>query len=523
MRCLVLAVAVLVTALAGARPLDAQTDVIRGRVTAAATDSPPIENASVTATSMSGNVNRSARTDRNGRYTITFPGGEGDYVVTFVAMGYAPRRLEVKRTADEGILIADVRLTQNGATLDTVVTVGRRNRVLRGDALPDVSGTERPVNNDLVSIDQLGNLAAMAASLPGVLFIQGTNGDPSGFSALGLDAAQNIMTLNGMTGVSADLPRDAEYIVTVATSPYDVTQGQFSGARQNVALGSGSNYVSRRSSLVFNAPQLQWTDPAGRALGQRYMNANLGGLLSGPISYDKAFYDMSYSLGRRANDLHTLLDTDPIGLQAYGVVADSVNRLLGILQNARVPATVRGFPNDQLSDQGVILGTFDVAPPSSSSGQAVNLTVNGSWNKASPGSPLTVALPSSGLNTTRWTGIVQGHHSGYFGVGILSETGVALNETRRYNTPYLELPDGSVLVTSHVFRWHVRRAIDWLRRDREHRPRSWVSRSADSHRATCARRSSRLYAAVRTRRAARRRRRQSLDSHHDDGEGATGL
>jgi hypothetical protein len=74
-----------------------QLDVIRGQVTNP--EQQPIENANVTATSVSGGVNRTARTDRTGRFTITFPGGEGDYFVTFTAIGYAPRRFEVRRTA----------------------------------------------------------------------------------------------------------------------------------------------------------------------------------------------------------------------------------------------------------------------------------------------------------------------------------------------------------------------------------------------------------------------------------------
>ena len=93
-----------------AAPLQAQVDVIRGRVTGP--DSLPIENVAVTATSIGGNVTRAARTDRSGRFTITFPGGEGDYMVSFTHIGFAPRRFEVKRTADQEILVADARLTR---------------------------------------------------------------------------------------------------------------------------------------------------------------------------------------------------------------------------------------------------------------------------------------------------------------------------------------------------------------------------------------------------------------------------
>ena len=96
---------------------EAQSDVIRGRVTGP--DSLPLQNVVVTATTISGNVNRTARTDKNGRYTITFPGGDGDYMLTIAALGYAVKRFEVKRVADEDILhIVGVALHQVAGTRD---------------------------------------------------------------------------------------------------------------------------------------------------------------------------------------------------------------------------------------------------------------------------------------------------------------------------------------------------------------------------------------------------------------------
>ena len=103
-----------------------QADVIRGRVTDP--DNAPVENVTVTVTSISGNVNRTARTDKNGRYTIIFPGGEGDYMVSFAAVGFALRRFEVKRTADQEILVADAKLQRVGAVLDAVKVAAERAR-----------------------------------------------------------------------------------------------------------------------------------------------------------------------------------------------------------------------------------------------------------------------------------------------------------------------------------------------------------------------------------------------------------
>src|SRR6185503_7253404 len=127
-RCLVILLAVFLASFAVA-PLPAsaqQADVIRGRVIGP--DSLPINEVLVTVTSFSGNVSRTARTNREGRFTITFPSGDGDYMVAFAAIGYAAKRFEVKRMADEEILIADAKLTKVDAVLGNVNITAPRDK-----------------------------------------------------------------------------------------------------------------------------------------------------------------------------------------------------------------------------------------------------------------------------------------------------------------------------------------------------------------------------------------------------------
>jgi len=114
----------------------AQTDVVRGRIIGP--DSLPVERANVTVTSLSGNVSRTARTDKNGRYTVTFPGDEGDYFVNIAALGFATKRFEVKRTGDQEILVADARLQRVATQLDAVKVNAERQKVGR-DALSVVA------------------------------------------------------------------------------------------------------------------------------------------------------------------------------------------------------------------------------------------------------------------------------------------------------------------------------------------------------------------------------------------------
>ena len=430
-----------------APPAAAQTvDVIRGRVTGP--ENQPVEGAMVTVTTLSGAVNRTTRSDAKGRYTVTFPGGDGDYFVNFAAIGYAARRFEVKRVADEDILVADARLSRSATTLDAVRVQAARDRVNRNDQATDISGTERAVNTSALAASQLGDLAAMAASLPGVLLVPGADGDPSGFSVLGLAPDQNSTTLNGQNFSGSDLPRDAAISASLVSSPYDVSRGGFSGANFTIRTRPGSNFKSRTSSLNLDAPQLQWTDRAARALGQEYSNVSLGGLVSGPIKYNQSFYNLAYQLGRRSNDLQTLLNTDALGLQTAGIAADSVTRLLGILKQLRVPGSIGQPVSNRLSDQGSVLGSFDLAPPSSRTGAAYNLTVNGSWNRQSPVSNLTTELPAHSGDRVNWNGGAQARHSSYFGFGVLSETTVGLTGSNTESTPYLLMPSGSVRINS---------------------------------------------------------------------------
>ena len=439
--------AALLALIAWGNPLAAQqVDVIRGQITGP--DGAPIENANVTATSVQGGVNRNARSDNNGRFTITFPGGEGDYYVSVTSLGFAPKRFEVKRTADQDILVADTRMSRM-VLLDTMRAVAERGRVNRNDKPADISGSEQSASAAAVSAAQQGDLNAMAASIPGVTPVTGADGDPAGFSVLGLSADQNSTTLNGQNFGSSTLPRDAAVTTTLITTPYDVSRGGFSGGQFNLTPGSGSNFIRRSTSLNLDSPHLQWTDRAARALGQQYSNMSLSGSVSGPIVMDKAFYNTSYQLGRRANDLQTLLNTDPVGLQASGVSADSVARLLTLAQQANIPLGIGGgTPNDKLSDQGVLFGSLNFTPPNSNSGQTFNMTFSGNWNKQTPIGQLTTELPAHSGDRTNYGGGVQGNHTMYIKNLFLSESSINFNGSRNYGTPYTLLPNGSVLVNS---------------------------------------------------------------------------
>jgi hypothetical protein len=453
------------------RPVAAQQiDIIRGRVTAAS-DTTPLQGVLVTATTLSGNVSRTARTDRNGRYTISFPGGEGNYWVTFTAIGFTARRYQVLRTADQEILIADARLSPSTVTLEAV-RVTERPAASRADTVADVGGTERALAADpgFLTAEQMGDLAAMAAAVPGVQLIPGADGAADAFSVLGLGGDQNNTQLNGLNFGDASLPRDAGFMASLNTSPYDVARGGFSGGQLQLRTRSGSNFIRRSMSSNLVAPPMQWTDRAGIATGQQYTNISLGGAASGPIAPDRMFFSSSFQYDRSLRDLWTLLNSDALGFQTSGVAGDSVARLLDILNRQAVPVTVSGFPGARINDRGSFLGSFDFVPQSSSRGNTYAITLTGNANRSAPagnaggfggfggfggggggggGGTGNLITPSRDGTRLNWGAGVQGRQSGLLGFGgIFTETNVGYNISRQDADPYYLLPAGSVRVNS---------------------------------------------------------------------------
>lgn len=439
-------VPLLLLALLIAPPLSAQqqADVIRGKVTAP--DGTPLANVAITSVSYFGGITKTTRTNREGRFSITYPNGEGDYWISYAAIGYQPQRIEIKRVADEEVLIADIKLS-NVQQLQAVTTTANaaKQPPPRQDFVGDVTGGDRYVGNNSLPPDQAGNLAALAATIPGVQLIPGVDGNPDRFSIFGLDPSQNNASLNGQQAGLSNIPRDAS-VGQQVRSGYDVANGGFSGAQIAITTNSGTNYIGRSLSGVFNAPQAQWNDVVGRA--SNYSFASIGGRMSGPISLDKDFYNVSFQFDRRDTRLPTLLSASPTLFQTNGMSADSAQRMRTILQSLGVPLATNDVGNTSPRTNASLLGTFDWAPKSPTSGHAFNIAFNGSYTDAGPQQAFALQTPSALSQSKSMAGGTQLRHTNYFNNGVLTETMFGASASSNRVDPFLELPSGSVLVTS---------------------------------------------------------------------------
>jgi hypothetical protein len=441
--------AIIICSLAGRSASAQTTDVIRGRVTGP--DNAPIQSVNVTATSLSGNVSRSSRSDKDGKFSITFPNGDGDYIVSFAILGFQAKRFEVKRTADQEFLIADAKLQTAAVQLDAMKVQQDRQRPDRLSGLStDISGTERGLGGGILGADQMGDINAMAGSLPGFSYIPAGADGPGGFSVFGLDQAQNLTTLNGMPTGADGIPRDAGVASSISTSPYDVSRGGFSGASVNLRTRSGNNFIRRGLSFVGQAPQATWTDATGRATGAQQTMGSLGGAFSGPIKFNKAYYNISFQGNNTTKDLLSLLSQNDAALISSGVdpaVAHQVQSQIGAFG---VPLSTSRVPGDNLVRSGSMVGALDFTPPSSTSGASYNVTFNGQMSKQTPAFLNSLDLPSRGAEQSSWSGGVQGRHNAYFGNAVLTETTLGASASNNENNPFLSLPSASVRVSSDL-------------------------------------------------------------------------
>jgi hypothetical protein len=424
-----------------------ESDIIRGKVTGP--DSLPLENVKVTAMSLATNQSITRNTGKDGRFTIIFPNGGGDFIISYAAIGFQPAQKEVKREQDEAILIADQSLGKSATVLQAIRITANRQQVDRNDEARNGGGVgagDRGVDLSQVAIGAQGDLAQMAASLPGVTYIPGADGGPSGFSILGLGSEQNLTTLNGLDFGGSDLPRDAVTTGRVSSNPFNPNQGGFSGGQLALRTAAGTNFVTQTVRMTLEPEVLQFTDNAGQQLGTQYNNFTVSGAWRGPLKMDKLYYSTSLQGSRRFSDLQTLLNTDPLALQTVGISQAAKDSLeLGLAQYA-IPSTLSGIPNNKVNDSYSGIAQIDWT---AGAGHNFTFTTNGSLRRSQAAGLNSVRqIATNGGETQNWNTALQARHSSYFKESFLDETSTALQLSRSEGNAYLSLPDANIRVTS---------------------------------------------------------------------------
>jgi len=428
-------------------------DLIRGRVTG--DSGKVIAGADIAITMAPDRTSQFGKSDSSGHYEIVFEHGTGDYLVHIVALDREAFRKRITRTGSDSLFTVDAALKPVVHQLAAVRVEARRTRIARetGNGFPNAVGGREDVGGSGVTAtvppDQQGNLQSMAGAIPGVSAVPG-----GGVSVLGLAPSQNSTTLNGLAFDGASVPRGAETQTMIASSTYDPSRGGFSGAQTQVSLAPGNSYMSRRAYFTLDAPPLQAADPVAAGAGQQYTSLDLNLGATGAANMDRWVYNSGLELKRRYSDVTSLLDASSDVLAHAGVAADSVARLLSALNALGIPTSARGIPSTQATDVVNFMGRLDRPLFDYDTYTPLNTTwgVTGFVDDSHTGAQnfSATATPAHGGESNDLSAGGQAIYSAYFGANEdeLNDTRTGISVHRTTASPYVALPDGSVLVAS---------------------------------------------------------------------------
>lgn len=439
-----------IAALAGfvnPRSAQAQADRVRGLVRS--TDGSPVSGATVSATAADGKK-VSVRTDNSGAFSIVVPSPGTSAALAITMLGYTPVTKQVAAQAVGSTYAAvDFVLTPIAQRLATTTVRAVRQRATRSDREGAGVGEpgSLPASAAGLSGDLTGDIAAAMATVPGILVTPDPNGGLPVISAFGLTGDQNSLTLNGMNFGAGSIPRDG-VTLRVAQSTYDPGRGGFSGVQTILRLPRGGDITAYGLHLTAEDPNLQGSTPTAARLGTQYSRQIASGWWSGPLVEDKAFYSTSFQFSRRQSDLVSLTSLDAPSLQALGISADSVNRLLTTLGAVGIPLRTAAVPGSRLLTNASALTRFDWSPGATSrAGNIMYLMLGGNYSDNAGTRSSATALPSHGGDSKSWSGQIQLTSSRYIHT-VLNESNLSFVMAGNSNAPYLLLPDARVLVTS---------------------------------------------------------------------------
>lgn len=428
-----------------AAQIGATTDIITGTVRAE--NGQPLRDATVEVTSLESSVTRRARTNAQGRYTILFPDGGGEYRVVIRSIGLAPATIELRRVADEDRLVADATLTMNATTLSTVA-VQARQTPRAGQDLPTPGSVERAFTPDQVArlpvdASDLLNLVLLS---PSVVSIGGSDTSAAGFSVGGLRPEANAVTLDGLSFGSTELPSEATRSTRVITSTYDVTRGQFSGGQIASTTRSGTNTPQGNFSYSLRDDELVLAGDEESPLAQGYTQNQFSGGFGRAIVKDRLFAFVSGQLRRREDILPSLFNADGGTLARFGVSPDSVQRFFSITNAFALPPGAF-FDENRLQDNVSGLARLDWLLDN---GHSLSVRADWRWNDQDPSRVGTLSLPMTGGTNKGWGGGLMATYTSIFGGRFLNEFKAYAAINRNQARAFMELPAGRVQVASDL-------------------------------------------------------------------------
>ncbi|HEY0779719.1 MAG TPA: carboxypeptidase regulatory-like domain-containing protein, partial [Gemmatirosa sp.] len=282
-----------------ARRLEAQvtTGSIAGVVTNEA--SQPVPGAQVQVLNRATGISRGAVTREDGRFFVAGLEVGGGYDVTVRRIGFAPvTRAGVRVSLGQSARV-DLSLQSQAAQLSTVsVSAAATSAIIapdRRDVRTTISDTAilRLPTISRNFTDFVGLTPQISTAGGG--FSGGTN---NRFNTVRIDGANNTdlfgLGSTGQPGGQANgrsVPLEAIKEYQVLLTPFDVRQGQFSGAVINAVTKSGTNNFD--GSIIGTTRNQNFSQNVPVIRQQPFTQTNYGATIGGPIVRDKAFFFVS--------------------------------------------------------------------------------------------------------------------------------------------------------------------------------------------------------------------------------------
>src|SRR5690606_1502874 len=270
-----------------------------------------------------------------------------------------------------------------------------------------------------------------------------------GFSVAGMSDLLNQVTLDGVVlgDESLGVPEEGVRRTQVTTSTFDASRGGFAGGQVSMTSARGNNRAGGALSYRLDDDALQMSSSASTNPFTRH---NIGGSWGGPIIRNRLFYNGSFQLGRNTNYLFALAADDPLAAERSGVAPDSIGRFLDILQGGYgFPIAGQTGAYTQFNRDYRIQGRVDWSAVQRQ-GQSHTISLSGNTNINDQDStgirPLDLA--QHGGDAERNSRLVRLGLSSRFGSTWTNSLTFSFSENWSAQTPYVEMPEGQVRVTS---------------------------------------------------------------------------
>ena len=278
----------------------------------------PLAGATIKATHLPSGTQYATTAQSDGQFTIPNMRVGGPYKVEISYVGYKTKDFNDLDLALGAPLSINVVLVSEAKSLNEVVVALNRNAVM--------SPTHEGVATH-ISQQQLQDLPTVSRSIAdftrltpqAVSYNSGSDGSSMGTSFGGANNRYNQFSIDGANatdvfGLAASgtnggqagtnpIPLDAIDQVQVVLSPYDVTQGGFTGGGINAVTRSGTNQFHGSAYTYYQNQKLVGKSPTTGNKLDKFTDKTLGFRVGGPIIKNKLFFFVNAETYKRSQPL----------------------------------------------------------------------------------------------------------------------------------------------------------------------------------------------------------------------------